>query len=134
MSIDANSNFTRAESTFTTTNDQPLEIGVGIADRGGDGKVASDLKGGWLAYWEPAKGDAGNTACGLILPGGVQEFTKDDANLLAIATATPVKPFVYYLGAGWSKSGDFVEHIQWENHVKRFAERRAQPLQVTVGN
>jgi hypothetical protein len=24
--------------------------------------------------------------------------------------------------------------VQWENYVKRFAERRDQPLQVTVGN
>ncbi|MEI8291333.1 MAG: glycoside hydrolase family 88 protein [Verrucomicrobiota bacterium] len=136
MSIDANGNFTRAQSTFTTSDRQPLEIGIGIADRGGDGKVASDLKAGWLAYWEPAggkNGANGNTACALVLPDGVQEFTKDAANLVAIAKASPGKPFVYYLGAGWSKSGDFADNVQWENYVKRFAERRGQPLQVMVG-
>ena len=136
MSIDANGNFTRAQSTFTTSDTQPQEIGIGIADRGGDGKVTSDLKAGWLAYWEPAggkNGANGNTACALVLPDGMQEFTKDAANLVAIAKASPGKPFVYYLGAGWSKSGDFADNVQWETYVKRFAERRSQPLQVTVG-
>ncbi len=136
LSIDANGNFTRAQSTFTTSDSQPLEIGIGIADRGGDGKVASDLKAGWLAYWEPAGGKTGangNTACALVLPDGVQEFTKDAANLVAIAKAKPGQPFVYFLGAGWSKSGDFTNNVQWEAYVKRFAERRGQPVRLTVG-
>lgn len=132
LSIDANSNFTRAESTFTAEGDAPLTVAIGIADRGTNGLASSDAKAGWLAYWEPVKGTIGNTACALVVP-GVTEFTKDNANLLAIASATPGKPFVYYLGAGWSKSGDFADAAAWEKYVQRFAERQAQPLQVSVG-
>ena len=55
-------------------------------------------------------------------------------NLLAITQAEVGKPFEYYFGACWDRSGDFTNHAQWEACVKRFAERRDQPLQVTVGN
>jgi hypothetical protein len=44
------------------------------------------------------------------------------------------KSFVYYLGAGWDCSGDFKNSKSWVDYVRRFAERRDQPLQVTVGN
>jgi hypothetical protein len=55
-------------------------------------------------------------------------------NLLAIAPAEIGKPFVYYLGAGWSESGDFPDAKSWTDYIRRFAERRDQPLQVTIGN
>ena len=55
-------------------------------------------------------------------------------NQLGIMQVEPGKPFTFYLGASWDRSGDFTNHIQWEDYVKRFAERRDQPLKVTVGN
>ncbi len=132
MSIDANSNFTRAESTFTTAGNEPLTIGVGIAQRGRDEQTASDASAGWIAYWEPENPPNGHTACALVLPAGVREFTSDEANQLAIAEARPGRAFVYYLGAGWSKSGDFNDAPAWQQHVRRFAERLAHPLVVRV--
>jgi hypothetical protein len=88
--------------------------------------------------------------------GGVKEFTNDDPNmpdakihavvpqpthegappirnLLAISQAEVGKPFVYYFGACWDRSGDFTNHVAWENYVRCFAERRDAPLQVTIG-
>ena len=59
---------------------------------------------------------------------------KLSAEQLAVTQAEVDKPFEYYFGACWDRSGDFTNHIQWENYVKRFAERRYQPLKVTVGN
>ena len=55
-------------------------------------------------------------------------------NQLAITQAEIGQPLTYYFGACWDRSGDFTNAVQWENYVKRFAERRDQPLQVTVGN
>ncbi len=40
----------------------------------------------------------------------------------------------YYFGACWDRSGDFTNHVQWEDYVRRFAERRDAPLKVTIGN
>jgi len=131
ISIDAGSNFSRVESTFTTDGIEPLQVGVGIARRKGNEGVTSDLSAGWIAYWEPEQGANGNTACALVFPGGVKEFTKDEANLLAISQAKPGQPFVYYLGAGWSKSGDFPDSAAWTAYVREFAQRLKFPLVIS---
>jgi rhamnogalacturonyl hydrolase YesR len=189
ISIDAGSNLSRVESTFSSDDKSPLEIGVGLAERPGENTIlnvddvpnsnfqpvsiwemidhwqTSTAKGlavenqteGWLAYWQPQDFAKGTTAVAMILPkGGVQQFTNDlpdlpaekfaaptntveegqpaIRNLLAIAPAEIGKPFVYYLGAGWSESGDFPDAKSWTDYIRRFAECRDQPLQVTVGN
>jgi len=131
ISIDAGSNFSRVESTFTADGKEPLILGVGIARRDGEECVTTDLAGGWLAYWEPEQGKNGNTACGLVFPDGVKKFTKDEANLLAIAQAKPGQPFVYFLGAGWSKSGDFPDSSAWTAYVREFARRLKFPLAIS---
>jgi hypothetical protein len=177
ISIDAGSNLSRVESTFSSDDKSPLQIGVGLGERPGEnvfvpdgspeidswqsstdkGLVVQDQPEGWLAYWQPqdfAKGVIG--VAGVLPKGSVATFTKDLPdlpaikfaaptntltegqpalrNLLAIAPAEIGKPFVYYLGAGWSESGDFPDAKSWTDYIRRFAERRDQPLQVTIGN
>jgi hypothetical protein len=55
-------------------------------------------------------------------------------NMLAVSQVEVGKRFSYYFGACWDRSGDFTNHVEWEAYVKRFAERRNQPLDVAVGN
>ena len=45
---------------------------------------------------------------------------------------TSGKPFVHYIGAGWSKSGDFPDVKAWEGYVRQFAEQLKSPLSVKV--
>ncbi len=133
ISIDANSNFSRVESTFTTDDGKPLDIAIGMADRQGTNDVLKlDAKRGWVAYWEPEKAPNGNIACGVVVPGGVEEFTNDGVNHLAIVRVRPGKPLVYYLGAGWSKSGDFLNAEAWSRHVEKISEQVRQPLKVAL--
>jgi hypothetical protein len=186
ISIDAGSNLSRVESTFSSDDKSPLTVGVGLAERPGENTILNDdsvplagvapwsvidnwqtstAKGlavenqteGWLAYWQPQDFAKGTTAVAMILPkDSIQTFTNDlpnlpDSafaaptntvqegqpairNLLAIAPAEIGKPFVYYLGAGWDQSGDFPDAKSWTDYVRRFAECRDQPLQVTIGN
>jgi rhamnogalacturonyl hydrolase YesR len=177
ISIDAGSNMSRVESTFTSDDKSPLTIGVGRAERPGDNVVVPDgspeidswqtstAKGlvvqnqaeGWMTYWQPQDFAKGTTAVAIILPkGSVEAFTNDVPNppagafappthtveegqpavrdLLAITQVKVGQPFVYYLGAGWDQSGDFPNAKSWTDYVRRFAERRDQPLQVTIGN
>jgi unsaturated rhamnogalacturonyl hydrolase len=112
---------------------------------------------GWMTYWQPQDFIKGTTAVAIVLPkNSVQTFTNDlpnlpaeklapptktvtegqpaVRNLLAIAPAEIGKSFIYYFGAGWDKSGDFPDAKSWNDYVRRFAERRDQPLQVTIGN
>ncbi len=149
---------------FFTTNNAPLPltVAVGLAERAcptnREEFITHDLAEGWLAYWQPEDQPKGIIGDAVILPkGSVTAFTNDAPNLpdsvvhanvpqpthegyppirnmLAVSQAQVGQPFSYYFGACWNRSGDFTNHVQWENYVKRFAERRDQPLQVTVGN
>jgi hypothetical protein len=188
ISIDAGSNLSRVESTFSSDDKSPLQLGVGLAERPGlngiipdenpdspenllngsgwiagwksstdKGLIVQNKDESWMTYWQPQDFNKGTTATAIILPkGSVEMFTNDlpnlpasafaaptntvtegqkaVRNLLAIASAEIGKPFVYYLGAGWDQSGDFPDAKSWTDYVRRFAERRDQPLQVTVGN
>jgi hypothetical protein len=207
ISIDAGSNLSRVESTFNeiyaayagavidlkhptgfVTNNAPLQIGVGLAERPGENETiwedqpidksriqidpkweiaqwqSSTAKGlfvqnkneGWTTYWQPQDFAKGVTAVAIILPkGSIETFTTDITNLppektaapkntltegqlairnlLTIAPAEIGRPFIYYFGAGWDKSGDFPNAAAWNNYVRQFAERRDQPLQVKLG-
>jgi len=161
-SIDAGSWFTKAQSTFASDDKSPLTIGVGLAERAcptnREEFIGHDQNEGWMSYWQPEDQPKGIIGDAIILPkGSVREFTNDDPdmpdskkhaavpqpthegyppirNMLAISQAEVGKPYTYYFGACWDRSGDFTNHLQWENYVRRFAERRDQPLQVTVGN
>ena len=150
-------------SSFTTNNPPlTLTLGIGLAERASPTNreefIAHDQVEGWMTYWQPEDQPKGTTATAILLPrGAVKEFVNDNPampdsvkhaavpqpthegapairNQLAIAQAEVGQPFTYYFGACWDRSGDFTNHVQWENYVKRFAERRDQPLQVTVGN
>ena len=158
--IDAGSNMTRAESMFAGSDHPRFEIGIGLAQRPGNGGIAKNQEEGWMSYWQPADRDRGNIGCAIVLPDKIpdkiEEFATESAtlpkltqvglttpsdeglppvaNLLAIAPAEAGKPFLYYFGAGWSKSGDFPEEADWENYVREFAARLSAPLKVTLEN
>ncbi|HTQ51561.1 MAG TPA: glycoside hydrolase family 88 protein [Candidatus Acidoferrales bacterium] len=120
------------------------------------GLVVQNQTEGWMTYWQPRDFEKGTTGTAFILPkGSVETFTNDAPNLpasafkppthtmkegqpairdfLAVAPAEIGKPFTYYFGAGWSESGDFPDARSWTDYVRRFAERRDQPLQVAMG-
>ena len=160
FSIDAGSWMTKVRSVLSSEDPSPLTLGVGLAERAcptnREEFMAHDLDEGWLAYWQPEDKPKGIIGDAILLPkGSVQAFTNDAPdmpeatlhamvpqpthegypairNLLEIAQAEAGKPYEYYFGACWDRSGDFTNHVQWENYVKRFAERRDQPLQVVV--
>jgi unsaturated rhamnogalacturonyl hydrolase len=131
-SIDAGSNMTRVETRYTGSGKGPLTVGVGIVQRDGDGKYLTDAAGGWASYWEPAHGEDGNIGCGVILPAGASGFAVADKQQLTLGTAQPGKPFVYYFGAGWSKSGDFADGAAWDAYVRNFAQKLKAPLKVSA--
>ena len=177
ISIDAGSNMSRVESTFSSDDKSPLEIGIGLGERPGDnifvsddspeidswqnsiekGLVLQNQTAGTVTYWQPQDFAKGVIGTAFILPqNSIETFTNDNPNLpeskftapthtmtegqpglrsmLAIAPAQIGVPFVYYIGAGWNESGDFSDAASWNNYIRRFAERRDEPLQVTIGN
>jgi unsaturated rhamnogalacturonyl hydrolase len=157
ISIDAGSNMSRAESLFASGDSSPIQVGIGIAQRAGSGNIATgDRAAGWMTYWQAPDRDRGSIGCAVVLPAGaVREFVMENAsvpavpadrqvkpgieglppvgNWLALSQVGAGKPLVYYIGAGWSRSGDFPGADSWTRYVGRFAERLESPLQVVVG-
>ncbi len=159
ISIDAGSWMSKDESIFESNEKTPLTIGVGLAERscgpGGKEEIAQNKKEGWLTYWQPEDKPKGRMGIAVLLPeGSVDMFTNDAPNLpdsvihavvpqpivegappirslLAITKVKIGKPFSYYFGACWNRSGDFTSSEQWEKYVRRFAERRNNPLKVS---
>jgi hypothetical protein len=131
FSIDAGSNFTRVESVYTDADGKPLQVGVGIAQRKGDGRLVRNEAAGWMSYWQPEKAPNGHTACAVIIPGQRTTAGTDGEDALLMGRAEPGRPFVHYLGAGWSKSGDFADAAAWEAKVANVAARVAAPLKVS---
>ncbi|HWB58979.1 MAG TPA: DUF4861 family protein, partial [Chthoniobacteraceae bacterium] len=157
ISIDAGSWMNKAQSTFTADGKEPLAVAVGIAERPAKDAeiIGQDQKEGWMTYWQPVDRDRGSIACAILLPkGSVKEFTNDKPdmpdsvlhteqtpdsegqpairNLLAVTAVKPGAVFTYYFGASWDKSGDFADAKAWDEYVKRFAQRRDEPLKVVV--
>lgn len=131
FSIDAGSNMTRVETRYTSNSEAPLMVGVGIVQRDGVGHYTADSDAGFNSYWEPAHGDDGSIGCGVILPAGVKGFDVIDRQQLTLGTAQPGQPFVYYIGAGWSKSGDFADAAAWDAYVRGYAQKLKAPLKVS---
>jgi len=129
VSIDAGSNFSRVESIFASDASGPLPIAVGISKRKGEGQFTTDQAAGLMSYWQPEEAN-GTIGCGVVIPGGTTGFSQADGNYLALATAEPGKPFVYYLGAGWNKSGNFPDVKAWERYERELVSRIKSPLVV----
>ena len=101
ISIDAGANLSRIASTFSSDDQSPLTIAVGLAERPGEnvflnsqenpwpaidswpnstakGLVVENRKEGCMAYWQPQDFSKGTTGVAIILPkGSVETFTND---------------------------------------------------------
>jgi len=53
----------------------------------------------------------------LVNPSQIAQVTADADNYLVIVRVTPGQPFVYYMGASWSRRGDFASEAAWRAHV-----------------
>ncbi len=156
ISIDAGSNMSRVEALFASKDPSAIDIAVGITRRADPGaSAARNAAEGWMTYWQAADRDRGSIACAVVLgAGAIRDFADESAsvpqlpaekqrvaraeglppvgNTLALTRARVGVPLVYYLGAGWSRSGDFPSETAWKKFVAGFAERVKVPLTVSV--
>jgi uncharacterized protein DUF4861 len=138
FTVDAGHNLDLIESTFTFVGPTELTVGIGINKDSGDkgqNAVATVMKtqaDGSLAQWEVEKtnGSLGTT---IIVPSAAfQGFGEDATNQLVFAKVTSGQPLAYYVGAGWTKSGDFSSKEDWAAYVAACAARAKSPITVTL--
>jgi hypothetical protein len=123
ITLEAGSNLNRFVSTIDGDKPGELIVGVGISRRAGDAWILDKARG-LLSSREPKPGPNGTIACGVLVdPASLVDFVETPSDRLALIRVKPGKPFVYYAGAGWSKSGDFPTAESWERYLRNYPTR-----------
>lgn len=128
ISLDYGSNLSKFTISITGTN----TIYPGITLHKKDGNITTNLKEGWLSYWEPL--DDSEIGLGIIIPeGNMSDFEtydtqkKDESNLYA-QIKTKNNTAIYYAGFGWKKSLQFSSQKEWEDYLSLFSKKSNNPL------
>ncbi len=137
VSLDAGSNLSKFESVFGITGADSAVIAVGL-DVSKVHKHAGTLTGGaadgFYANWEAEQKPNGSIGTAIVLAGEKVGESRDDSHVFLTAPAKAATPFVWYAGAGWSRSGDFADAKAWEAYTRHAAACFREPLKITVGN
>lgn len=135
ISLDAGQNLNRIEVRFTGVNPRDsLLIACGLVKRK-DVRVSGDERRGWLAFWGPTNNDPVNGSLGtgiLLLPSLVVGKHEDSSQVMLLGRLTAGQPFVYWAGAGWTRSGDFRDATTWDKYLKEASLALTEPLQISV--
>jgi pectinesterase len=141
ISIDAGQNLNRVVSTFRAEGSPapaggiPFAIGL-VKRKNVVGSANKSQPWAWLSEWgpvDPKNGGHGELGLALLLPRDrIEEWQEISDHYLAVSHAQSDVPVVYYIGAGWTDSGDFRDVRDWWSYLSHFAERIESPLKVTV--
>jgi pectinesterase len=139
FTVDAGHNLDSIESTFTFGGAPNLTAAIGLnkdsADKGQDGKatVAKNDAAHTLVQWEVQKTN-GSLGEVIIVPANFAGFAEDKVNQLALAKVESGKSLRYYVGAGWTTSGQFDSEQAWAAYVAAEAARIAAPVKVLISD
>ena len=138
FTVDAGHNLDQIDSTFTIAGGaKEITVGIGVnknsGDKGQDAKaeVTKNQAEGWFTQWEAEKTN-GSIGEGVVVPTALAGFAEDSVNQLILAKVTSGQPLRYYVGAGWTKSGDFSTEADWNAYVAAAAARAKSPVKVTL--
>ncbi|WP_242008039.1 DUF4861 family protein [Sphingomonas ginsenosidivorax] len=113
-------NFTRMVSTLSSNKPGELVVGIGIGKRttGAGGELTVDREKGVLSWWGPQDGEHGRMGIAVRVDPATIVAIRDDAdNHLVMVRATPGKPFVYFAGSTWDKSGAYRTRAAWDAYA-----------------
>lgn len=132
ISLDYGSFLSKFEISVSGTK----EISTGITLHNNDGKTGSNLKEGWIDYWETL--DDSELGTGIVFPKNtaisVEKYINSNKELCNLYAALKVKnnKVTYYAGFGWKKQGTFTTKEAWENYLSAFVQKINHPLTVTL--
>jgi hypothetical protein len=121
FSLPLGTNFTRITSNIGSDHRGALLIGIGFAKHPtspATGQFLAERATGRFSFWSPE--DPENGAMGVALmvnPAQIAQVAEDADNYLIVLRITPGRPFVYYMGATWSKAGMFADRAAWNSYV-----------------
>lgn len=138
FTVDAGHYFDQIDSTFTFTGPKQLTVAVGLnktpSDKGQEPKVDVIETPGdpSLVQWV-AQNKNGAFGTGIIVPtAATPAYAADEKNLLILAQVASGQPLRYYVGAGWTRGGEFSSQQDWQRYVAAAAARARSPIKVTL--
>jgi len=137
ISIDAGSQLSRMENTYSFNDAKGLPVVIGIRKRTNPGVISLNEQEGIMGYWEPAFADDGTTGVGVVLENLKNEMlvcktAKAYTQVLAKTEVNNNEPIVYYSGAAWDKAGEITTASQWFDYLKTFSNNLKTPLVVSI--
>jgi pectinesterase len=86
----------------------------------------------WLSVWGPVvpkDGGHGDLGTAVLIPrDAVSEWRENDDHYFLVSHTKPGEPVNYWIGAGWTDSGDFRDVREWWNYLDQFAQRLSTPI------
>jgi hypothetical protein len=111
-------------------------LSTGITLHNNDGKTESNLKVGWIDYWQPI--DDSELGTGIVFPKNTmissEKYLNPNKELCNLYAALNVvnNKVTYYTGFGWKKQGEFTTKEDWENYLTNYATKINNPLIVKI--
>ena len=140
IAIDAGQNLNHVTSIFRQENAAPgtdITWATGLVKR--KNVVGSESKAqpwAWLSEWGPVlpkDGGHGDLGLAVMLPrDAVADWKETNDHYFAVSHARSGEPVNYWIGAGWTGSGDFRDVSDWQTYLDQFAQRLSIPVKVTV--
>jgi rhamnogalacturonyl hydrolase YesR len=110
-------NLVKMQSTIKSVQDMDLVVSIGLTYYNRP-KVLKNKDKGILSVWEQVDPKQGKLGTGVVVDPdkivGFETYDGDEYVLIKVKTNTP---FVYYVGAGWSKSAFFNNENDWQKYL-----------------
>jgi pectinesterase len=139
FTVDAGHYLDQMDSTFVVEGGtKEITVAIGINKNSGDkgqdvkAELTPNQEQGWFTQWEIQKTNGSLGEAIIVAPAALKGFTEDASNRLVLAKVVSGQPLRYYVGAGWTKSGDFSSKEDWNTYVASCAARAASPVKVSL--
>lgn len=138
FTVDAGHYFDQIDSTFNFTGPQQLTAAIGLnktpADKGQDAKVQPITQPAdrALLQWVEQKSNGAFGTAIIVPTAGEKDYAEDKLNALITANIVSGQPLRYYVGAGWTRAGDFAKREDWTKYVSAQAARVRAPVTVAL--
>ena len=137
IALDAGHNLNRVTSIFRSESggaDIPWATGL-VKRKNVVGLESKAQPWAWLTEWGPVlpkDGGHGELGIAVVLPrASVLDWKETSDHYLAISRTRSGQPVDYYIGAGWTDSGDYHDVRDWWTYLDLAAQRLSTPIVIT---
>ena len=134
IALDAGQNLNHVTSIFRSespVNDLPWVTGL-VKQPSVVGSESKARPWAWLSVWGPVvpkDGGHGDLGTAVLIPrDAVSEWRENDDHYFLVSHAKPGEPVNYWIGAGWTDSGDYRDVRDWWNYLDQFSQRLSAPI------